>query len=69
MRQCHTQGTFIVLIYTLVWLTLFLVGWMHNRVRMVAAMFLTKHLMLDWRLGERYFMQSKNLLSYYLFRF
>jgi len=33
-------------------------GWMHNRLRMVAAMFLTKHLLLDWRLGERYFMQQ-----------
>jgi deoxyribodipyrimidine photo-lyase len=32
-------------------------GWMHNRLRMVVASFLTKHLLLDWRLGERYFMQ------------
>ena len=32
-------------------------GWMHNRLRMVAAMFLSKHLLMDWRLGERYFMQ------------
>jgi len=32
-------------------------GWMHNRLRMIAAMFLTKHLLIDWRLGERYFMQ------------
>lgn len=32
-------------------------GWMHNRLRMVAAMFLAKHLLLDWRLGERWFMQ------------
>ena len=30
-------------------------GWMHNRVRMVAASFLTKHLLLDWRLGEDWF--------------
>lgn len=30
-------------------------GFMHNRVRMVAASFLTKHLLIDWRLGERYF--------------
>ena len=28
---------------------------MHNRVRMVVASFLTKHLLLDWRLGEAYF--------------
>lgn len=33
-------------------------GWMHNRVRMVTAMFLTKHLLIDWREGERYFMQQ-----------
>ncbi len=33
-------------------------GWMHNRLRMVTAMFLTKHLLIDWRLGERYFMQK-----------
>jgi deoxyribodipyrimidine photo-lyase len=32
-------------------------GWMHNRPRMVVAMFLTKHLLIDWRKGERYFMQ------------
>jgi deoxyribodipyrimidine photo-lyase len=32
-------------------------GWMHNRLRMVTAMFLTKHLLIDWRLGEKYFMQ------------
>lgn len=32
-------------------------GWMHNRLRMVTAMFLTKHLFIDWRWGERYFMQ------------
>ncbi len=31
-------------------------GWMHNRLRMVTAMFLCKHLLIDWRLGERYFM-------------
>lgn len=32
-------------------------GWMHNRARMIAASFLTKDLLIDWRLGERYFMQ------------
>jgi deoxyribodipyrimidine photo-lyase len=31
-------------------------GWMHNRLRMVVAMFLTKNLLIDWRVGERYFM-------------
>jgi len=32
-------------------------GWMHNRLRMVTAMYLTKDLFIDWRWGERYFMQ------------
>lgn len=33
-------------------------GFMHNRLRMVTAMFLTKDLLIDWRLGELYFMQQ-----------
>lgn len=33
-------------------------GFMHNRLRMVTAMFLTKDLLIDWRWGERYFMQQ-----------
>ncbi|RYZ16798.1 MAG: deoxyribodipyrimidine photo-lyase, partial [Chitinophagaceae bacterium] len=33
-------------------------GFMHNRVRMVTASFLVKHLLLDWRLGEAYFAQK-----------
>ncbi len=32
-------------------------GWMHNRLRMVVAMFLTKNCQIDWRLGEAFFMQ------------
>jgi len=32
-------------------------GWMHNRLRMVVASFLTKHLLIDWRLGEAFFMK------------
>ena len=32
-------------------------GWMHNRLRMIVASFLSKHLLIDWRLGERYFEQ------------
>lgn len=32
-------------------------GWMHNRLRMLSAMFLTKNLLIDWREGERWFMQ------------
>jgi len=30
-------------------------GWMHNRVRMITASFLIKHLLIDWRQGERWF--------------
>jgi len=37
-------------------------GYMHNRVRMVVASFLTKHLLIDWRWGERYF--ARKLLDY-----
>ncbi|GIZ11083.1 deoxyribodipyrimidine photo-lyase [Pseudomonas sp. NCCP-436] len=32
-------------------------GWMHNRLRMIVAMFLTKNLLIDWREGERFFMR------------
>ena len=32
-------------------------GWMHNRLRMVTAMFLSKHLLIDWRRGEAFFMR------------
>jgi deoxyribodipyrimidine photo-lyase len=33
-------------------------GWMHNRLRMVVAMFFTKNMLHDWRLGEAYFIQN-----------
>jgi deoxyribodipyrimidine photo-lyase len=33
-------------------------GWMHNRVRMIVSMFLTKDLHIDWRAGEAFFMRS-----------
>lgn len=39
-------------------------GYMHNRVRMITASFLTKHLLIDWRWGEAYF--GKKLLDYEL---
>jgi deoxyribodipyrimidine photo-lyase len=39
-------------------------GFMHNRVRMVVASFLTKHLLIDWRWGEAYF--AAKLLDYEL---
>lgn len=37
-------------------------GFMHNRIRMVTASFLTKHLLIDWRWGEAYF--AEKLLDY-----
>ena len=37
-------------------------GFMHNRVRMVCASFFTKHLLMDWRIGEAYF--AEKLLDY-----
>lgn len=39
-------------------------GFMHNRVRMITASFLTKHLLIDWRWGEAYF--AKKLLDFEL---
>ena len=33
-------------------------GWMHNRLRMVVAMFFTKNLLHDWRIGEAFFMEN-----------
>jgi len=36
-------------------------GFMHNRLRMVVAMFLTKHLLIDWRWGEKWF--SRHLVD------
>jgi deoxyribodipyrimidine photo-lyase len=39
-------------------------GYMHNRVRMITASFLTKHLLIDWRWGEAYF--AKKLLDFEL---
>ena len=33
-------------------------GWMHNRVRMIVATFLSKHLLINWRRGERFFLES-----------
>ena len=37
-------------------------GWMHNRVRMITASFLCKHLLIDWRWGEAYF--ARKLIDY-----
>ncbi len=43
---------------------LFQTGYMHNRVRMICAGFLCKHLLIDWRWGEKYF--ASKLLDYEL---
>ncbi len=37
-------------------------GWMHNRLRMIVASFLTKDLLIDWRQGEAYF--ARQLIDY-----
>jgi len=37
-------------------------NWMHGRARMIVASFLTKDLLIDWRLGEAFF--KKHLLDY-----
>lgn len=39
-------------------------GYMHNRVRMIVASFLTKHLLIDWKWGEAYF--AKHLIDFEL---
>ena len=54
VRQANTMGTIPVIVEKQ-WLTQnsATTGWMHNRARMIAAMYLTKDLMIDWRLGER----------------
>jgi deoxyribodipyrimidine photo-lyase len=39
-------------------------GFMHNRVRMIAASFMVKHLLIDWRWGDAYF--ARKLLDYEL---
>ena len=41
---------------------LYSTGWMHNRVRMIVGSFLVKHLLIDWKDGEKYF---KNCLLDY----
>jgi len=33
-------------------------GWMHNRLRMIVAMFFTKNMLHDWRIGEKFFMEN-----------
>jgi len=52
-----TSGTTGYPIVDAAMIQLNLTGWMHNRLRMIVASFLTKHLLLDYRAGERYFEQ------------
>ena len=55
MRQLNSMGEAVGLVFGPRGLvrTMWNLGWMHNRVRMIVAMYLTKDLMLDWHLGER----------------
>jgi deoxyribodipyrimidine photo-lyase len=54
-RWCHGQTGFPIVDAGM--RELLKTGFMHNRVRMITAMFLTKDLHLDWRMGEQWFMQ------------
>lgn len=38
-------------------------GWVHNRARMITAMYLTKDLMIDWRVGERVCVLSRQFVA------
>ena len=53
IRQANTMGLLSPIVTSAQGLTFTSAGWMHNRARMIAAMYLTKDLMIDWRLGER----------------
>ena len=53
MRQINTMGKLSQVIDTFYACLTCSSGWMHNRMRMIVAMFLSKDLMLDWRLGEQ----------------
>ena len=53
MRQLNTMGKLVLRPETRSIRMAWDLGWMHNRVRMIVAMYLAKDLMLDWRLGEK----------------
>ncbi len=55
--QAWCEGRTGVLIVDAGMRQLLATGWMHNRVRMIVAMYLTKDLFIDWRKGERHFMR------------
>ncbi|MBX9737495.1 MAG: deoxyribodipyrimidine photo-lyase [Phycisphaerales bacterium] len=55
--EAWTQGRTGIPIVDAAMRALLATGWMHNRLRMIAAMYLTKDLFIDWRKGERWFMQ------------
>ncbi|MDD2792976.1 MAG: deoxyribodipyrimidine photo-lyase [Sediminibacterium sp.] len=60
--QCWCEGTTGYPIVDAGMRELNATGYMHNRVRMIVASFLTKHLLIDWRWGEAYF--AAHLLDY-----
>ncbi len=55
--ESWTQGRTGIPIVDAAMRALLATGWMHNRLRMIAAMYLTKDLFIDWRKGERWFMR------------
>jgi hypothetical protein len=64
MRALNTQGAFLRYFPFFSILTASLrTGYMHNRCRMVVASYLSKDLLLDWRKGEKYFMQQLSAFS------
>jgi len=56
--QCWAQGKTGIPIIDAAMRQLNTTGWMHNRLRMITASFLAKNLQLDWRMGEKYFMEN-----------
>lgn len=57
MFECWSRGETGVPIVDAAMRQLNETAWMHNRLRMIVASFLTKNMLIDWRWGERYFMQ------------
>ena len=55
--ECWCQGQTGIPIIDAAMRQLLTTGWMHNRLRMICAMFLTKNLFIDWRWGEQFFMR------------
>ncbi len=62
LLQAFTQGRTGYPVVDAAMRELLTTGWMHNRARMIVASFMTKDLLLDWRLGEEHFAQ--HLMDY-----